>query len=95
LLFAVLVELLGLVYASFLFMDVWLFVFSLYDIEVGTKVPMTHEGNVSENPTMGMQWVQKYHWSKRDLFYLSSAGTLTCVKSLEMMCLCACAIIPE
>jgi hypothetical protein len=44
---------------------------------------------------MGMQWVRKYHWSMRDLFYPSSAGTLTCVKSLEMMCECACATVPE
>jgi hypothetical protein len=62
---------------------------------VGTKVPMAHEGNVSENPMMRMQWVQKYHWSMRDLLYPSSAGTLTCVKSLEMMCECACATVPE
>jgi hypothetical protein len=29
---------------SFLFMKVRLFVLSLYDIEVGMKVPMAHEG---------------------------------------------------
>jgi phosphoribulokinase len=50
---------------------------------VGTKVPMTHEGNVSEKPMMRMQWVQKYHWSMRDLFYSSSAGTLTFVRTVE------------
>jgi hypothetical protein len=44
---------------------------------VGTKVPMTYEGNVSEKPMMRVQWVRKYHWSMRDLFYPSSAGTLT------------------
>jgi hypothetical protein len=44
---------------------------------VGTKVLMAHEGNVSEKPMMGMQWVRKYHWSMRDLFYPSSVGTLT------------------
>jgi hypothetical protein len=44
---------------------------------VGTKVPMTHEGNVSEKPMMGMQWVRKYDWSMRDLFYPSSIGTIT------------------
>jgi hypothetical protein len=52
-----LVDQLRLAYASFLFMKVWLFVLSLYDIEVGTKVPMAHEGNVNEKPMMGMQWV--------------------------------------
>jgi hypothetical protein len=62
---------------------------------VGTKVLMVHEGNVSEKPMMGMQWVRKYHWSMRDLFYPSSASTLTCVRSLEMMCECACAAVPE
>jgi hypothetical protein len=31
------------------------------------KIPMAHDGNVSEKPTMGMQWVQKYHWSMRNL----------------------------
>jgi hypothetical protein len=62
---------------------------------VGTKVPMSHVGNVSEKLMMGMQWVRKYHWSMRDLFYPSSAYTLTCVRSLEMMCKCACATIPE
>jgi hypothetical protein len=46
------------------------------------KIPMTHEGNVSEKPIMEMQWVQKYHWSIRDLIYPSSAGTLTRVKPL-------------
>jgi hypothetical protein len=56
-LFVVLVELLGLVYASFLFMKVWLFVLSLLDITVGTKVPMARERNFSEKPMMGMQWV--------------------------------------
>jgi hypothetical protein len=45
---------------------------------VGTKVPMSREGNVSEKPMMGMQWVQKYHWSMRDLLYPSSVSTLTC-----------------
>jgi hypothetical protein len=95
LLFAVLVELLGLAYASSLFMEVWLFVFCLYGIEVGTKVPIAHEGNVSEKLMMGMQWVQKYHWSMRDLFYPSSIGTLTCIKLLEMICECACATVPE
>jgi hypothetical protein len=44
-LFAVLVELLALVYVSFLFMKVWLFVLSLWDIEVGMKVLMDHDGN--------------------------------------------------
>jgi hypothetical protein len=44
---------------------------------VGMKIPMDHEGNVSEMPMMGMQWVRKYHWSMRDLLYPSSAGTLT------------------
>jgi hypothetical protein len=29
---------------------------------------------------MGMQWVRKYHWSMRDLFYPSYAGTLTRTK---------------
>jgi hypothetical protein len=29
---------------SFLFIKVWLLVPSLWDIELGTKVPMTHEG---------------------------------------------------
>jgi hypothetical protein len=29
---------------SFLFMKVWLFVLCLWDIEVGMKVPMAHEG---------------------------------------------------
>jgi hypothetical protein len=62
---------------------------------VGTKVLMVHEGNVSEKPMMGMQWVRKYHWSMRDIFYPSSTGTLTCVKSIEMMCECASATIPE
>jgi hypothetical protein len=33
-------------------------------------------------PMMGMQWVQKYRWSMRDLFYPSYAGTLTRVKPL-------------
>jgi hypothetical protein len=45
---------------------------------------MAHEGNVSEKPMMGMQWVRKYHWSMRDLIYLCSSGTLTCVKPLAM-----------
>jgi hypothetical protein len=62
---------------------------------VRMKVPVAHEGNVSEKPMMGMQWVRKYHWSMRDLFYLSSAGTLTCIKSFETMCECACATVPE
>jgi hypothetical protein len=62
---------------------------------VGTKVPIAREGNVSEKPLMGMQWVQKYHWSMRDLFYPSSVGTLTCVRSLETMFECACATVPE
>jgi hypothetical protein len=62
---------------------------------VGTKVPMSHEGSVSEKATMGMQWVRKCHWSMRDLSYTSSVGTLTCVKQLEMMCECACATVPE
>jgi hypothetical protein len=59
---------------------------------VGTKVPMAHEENVSENPMMGMQWVRKYHWSMRDLFYHSSASTLTYVKPLATMlrALCHC-----
>jgi hypothetical protein len=62
---------------------------------VGTKIPMAHEGNVSEKPIMGMQWVRKYHWPMRDLFYSSSVGTLICIKLLEMMCECACATIPK
>jgi hypothetical protein len=62
---------------------------------VGTKVPMAHEGNVSEKPMMGMHWVGKYHWSMRDFFYPSFAGILTCVKSLETMCECACATVTE
>jgi hypothetical protein len=62
---------------------------------VGTKIPMAHEGNVSEKSMMGMQWVRKYHWSMRDLFYPSSVGTLTYVRSLEMMCECACLTVPE
>jgi hypothetical protein len=45
---------------------------------VGTKVPMSREGNVSEKLMMGMQWVQKYHWSMRGLLYPSSVSTLTC-----------------
>jgi hypothetical protein len=91
----ILVELLGLVYACFLFMKVSLFVLSLYDIEVGMKVPMTHEENVSEKLMMGMRWVRKYHWSMRNLFYSSSAGTLICIKSLKMMCECACVTVPK
>jgi hypothetical protein len=51
---------------------------------VGTKVPMTHEGNVSEKPMMGMQCVQKYHWSMRESFYPSSAGTLNFIRTIEM-----------
>jgi hypothetical protein len=51
---------------------------------VGIKIPMAQEGNVSENSMMGMQWVQKYHWSMRNLIYPSSAGTLTRVKPLAM-----------
>jgi hypothetical protein len=43
----------------------------------GYEVPTTHEGNVSEKPMTGMQWARMYHWSMRDLFYPSSAGTLT------------------
>jgi hypothetical protein len=31
-------------------------------------------------PMMGMQWVRKYHWSMRNLFYPSFAGTLTHIK---------------
>jgi hypothetical protein len=62
---------------------------------VGMKVSMAHEGNISEKPMMEMQWVRKYHWSIRNLFYPSSAGTLTCVKSLETVCECACATVPE
>jgi hypothetical protein len=61
---------------------------------VGMNVPMAHEGNVSEKPMMGMQWVSKYNWSLRDLFYPSSTGTLTYVKLLETMCVCACATVP-
>jgi hypothetical protein len=48
------------------------------------KIPMAHEDNVSEKPMMGMQLVQMYHSSMRDLIYPSSAGTLTCVKSIVM-----------
>jgi hypothetical protein len=44
---------------------------------VGTKVSMAHEGNISEKLMMGIQWVRKYHWSMRNLFYPSSADTLT------------------
>jgi hypothetical protein len=44
------------------------------------KTPMAHEEHVSEKCMMGMQWVQKYHWSMRDLIYPSSTGTLTCVE---------------
>jgi hypothetical protein len=62
---------------------------------LGAKVPMAHEGNVSEKPMTGMQSVQKYHWSIRDLFYPSSAGTLIRVKSLETMYECACATVTE
>jgi hypothetical protein len=32
------------------------------------KIPMAHEGKVSEKSMMGMKWVRKYHWSMRDLF---------------------------
>jgi hypothetical protein len=39
-------------------------------------------GNVSEKPMMGM-------------FYPFSAGTLTCIKSIAMMCECACATVSE
>jgi hypothetical protein len=46
------------------------------------KIPMAHEGNASEKPMMGMQWLRKYHWSMRDLIYPSSAGILTSVKLL-------------
>jgi hypothetical protein len=46
------------------------------------KIPMAHEGKVSEKPMIGMQWVQKYHWSMRDLIYPSSTGTLTRIKPL-------------
>jgi hypothetical protein len=49
------------------------------------KIPMSHEGNVSEKPIMGMQWVQKYHWSMRDLIYPSFAGTRTRVKLLAKL----------
>jgi hypothetical protein len=48
------------------------------------KIPMAHEENVSEMSMMGMQWVQMYHWSLRDLIYPSSIGTLTCIKSIVM-----------
>jgi hypothetical protein len=50
---------------------------------VGMKVPMAREENVSEKPMMGMQWVRKHHWSMRDLFYSSSTGTLTFVRTIE------------
>jgi hypothetical protein len=49
---------------------------------VGMKISMAHEGNVSGKPMMEMRWVQKYHWSMRDLIYPSSVGTLTHVKPL-------------
>jgi hypothetical protein len=47
---------------------------------VGTKVPMAHEGNVSEKPMMGM--ISK---PMMRMFYPFSAGTLTCGKSLTTM----------
>jgi hypothetical protein len=50
---------------------------------VGTKILMASEGNVSEKSMMGMKWVRKYHWSMRDLFYPSFAGTLTFVTMIE------------
>jgi hypothetical protein len=62
---------------------------------VGTKVPMAHEGNVSEKSMMEMQWVRKYHWPTRGLFCPTSAGTLIYIRSLETMCDCVCATVLE
>jgi hypothetical protein len=45
-------------------------------------VKNTSCGDVSEKPTMGM-------------LYPFSVDTLTCVKSIAMMCECACAIVSE
>jgi hypothetical protein len=44
LVFVAFVELLGLVYASFLFMKVWCLCLVLQDIELGTKVLLAHHG---------------------------------------------------
>jgi hypothetical protein len=75
----ILVELLGLVYASFLFMTVWLFVLMCRTLKWVQKYRW---------PMRGLSWAHKC-WSARgmsgyesagpikDMIYSSSVGTLT------------------